>query len=201
MDKKYLLPPNGIQDWLQVCKKFNYKLAFFKTEKIVFKAQLADDFTIVVEDVRQNNMDKSPFFTSVDFIKKEILTKGMPDSSVYERSYPIYYPYGTRFDEETLIEAGLCLNALINYERDLPQDSLLLPKIEQAQQKIVNLFGIGCTEQHIIDQIMSKSGVSPLYGINDTHIRKSTGPMLPLIKINQLDNNKNTKQEEFEPNV
>lgn len=199
MDSKYLLPPNGIQDWLQVCKKFNYKLAFYKTETEVFSTDLAHDFTIEIEDVKQNNMEKSPFFTCVTFLKKEILKSDTYGTSVYERSYPIYYPYGTRFDEETLIEAGLCLNALINYERDLPKDSPLLPRVEKAQQDIVNLFGTGCTDQNVIDQIMSKSGVSPLYGITDTHIRKSTGPMLPLIKTSQSNNNNQNEKEESEP--
>lgn len=200
MEKQYLLPPNGINcTWAKVCEKFNYQYLGFSDRKVIFETQLTQDFDIKVEDVCQHIHagGNKELYTIVSFNKKYLEPSSYSSEQVFDCPYIIYYPYGTRPDEETLLEVGLCLNALINKARDLPENAKMLPLIKNAQQAIVNLFNTGCTDQHVIESIMSMSGVNPIYGFYDTHFRCRTNIVkdhLPSIESSEF-------QQELQPNT
>ena len=192
MEKKYLLPPNGITgNWSDVSQNLKYQDFGLSDETFLYAIDISKDFKIEVTDVKKVDkktsrdiFGKTYLYTALTFWKKELNSVGDHVPQECWNEYTIYYPYGTRFNQETLAEAGVCLNALINKARDLPTFSEQINTIKNAQQQIVNLFNLGTQDPCAIDKIMSKSGVNPIYGFLDEHVRVAceAKDWLPLIK-------------------
>jgi len=182
----YAIPAGGTTSWIEVCRKFGYNRNGCHTDNVVFSKQLTHDLRIEVENVSQNTTtyDKTPlpFFTSVTIYKKELDTTSIYAPKVYERSYTLYYPYGTTFNKVMLVEAATALNGLINKARSLPETwTKRLSEIREAQKRIIELFFEGTTDKQAIRKIMNDVDVCSTFGFSDTtiHPAKSKKDFLP----------------------
>ena len=90
--------------------------------------------------------------------KKEIIVGHKDGPMEYDRTYPIYYPYGARFDTQILIQAGIALSALMDTARDLSpsaENQEKLELIDKKQKQIIDLFLNGTKDPNAIMDIMS----------------------------------------------
>lgn len=154
--KKQLIPAGGTHNWLLNCERNNYQLYGYDNV-LVCKIEIAHDCYILVEDHVQPSKGNIPFFTAMSFNKKEIVSSHQGES-VYNREYNIYYPYGTRFDNDFLKEIGVALNSLIDCARDIKFISLNKSKIKdisERQKQLIELFFNGTKDENAVKTIMN----------------------------------------------
>lgn len=163
---QFLIPSGGTTNWLINCQRNNYKSQGYRGS-LVLETLISDDCRLKVEDFRQIDMDADAsesyfegeeFFTGVSIYKKEFDKTSIYAPQVYDRNYTIYYPYGTRFNKEMLVEIATALSDLIDNARTLKNNAmnnLQLTKIESAQKQLLDLLLKGTSDKFAVKKIMS----------------------------------------------
>lgn len=161
-NKGLLIPGGGTISWLEACEKYNYQVKGTQ-ETFVSEIPISSDCRIVIEDYDQPisngytySNDRADFCTTLTFYKKE-LDKYKLDAP-YERAHTIYYPFGTRFDEETLKEIGQALSMLIDNARHLLPigfNKQKLLQIRQKEKQLIELFFNGVKDRYQVHSIMT----------------------------------------------
>ena len=163
--KNTIIPSGGTINWLINCEKHNYYGCGY-TNDIVCEIPISFDSRIIITDhsqpkngVYNYNKEYEEFYTSLSFLKQELITNSIYEPHTYERYYPVYYDYGARFNNDFLFELGTALNNLINQARDLEEtkeNQPLLSQIQTAQKELITLLINGTTNKNAVTEIMKK---------------------------------------------
>ena len=145
--KQTLIPSGGTTDWLINAALRDYNGGGY-TDDVVCNIPISSDCYISVKDHLQFVSYKGceEFCTSLQFFKGTL-------------DHPIttYYPYGSRFDEDMLLQIGAALNGLINKARDLSKSSTnqkQLALIQSRQRLLLDLLITGTENKNAVSQIM-----------------------------------------------
>ena len=163
LNSQFLIPSGGIINWVENCRKNNYRSSGYSAQQVC-EITISNDCRIVVEDYTQPKpyceytIEQDEFFTSVNFMKKEIVPKCAAfEEHEYERSHIFYYPYGTRFDEDMLKEIGQALSSLIDNARCISPiftSRSKITEIRKKQKEIIELFFKGTSDRLAVQKIM-----------------------------------------------
>ena len=157
-----LIPSGGTTDWLTNCHERNYRTCGY-TEHLISVIKISADSRIEISDFTQpgSNGEDEEFFTSITFYKKELIKKSeISFAHIYDRSYSIYYPYRTGFNEKLLSKIGYALSGLINEARDLDnikENQEKLWEIYNQQKQLIKLFIAGTNDKMAVEKIVGST--------------------------------------------
>lgn len=153
---KQTLIPSGGTDWQTMRKLINHNGGHRWHN--VCKIPISSDSRITVSDYVQLASDKEgyeEFCTGVCFFKEALppFSIQTPYWAEKRHIYDFFYPYGTRFDEDMLLQIGTALSILIDMERSATN----LEQVTQSrtiQQQLLDLFRNGSDNKNAVSQIM-----------------------------------------------
>lgn len=155
--KQFLIPSGGTTSWMANCEERNYRCSGYH-KHIVSEIKISEDSRIEILDHTQPGKNgEEEFFTSIIFYKKELDNHSIYAPNIYDRGYVIYYPYGTRFNEELLRKIGYALSSLINNARDLNdtiENQEALSNIGNKQKQLIELFINGANDEMVVEKII-----------------------------------------------
>lgn len=157
---QFLIPNGGTANWMLNCELRNYRSSGYH-KHVVSEIKISNDSRIEISDYTQpGNNGEEEFFTSITFYKKELDNHSIYAPHVYDRGYPIYYPYGARFNEELLRKIGYALSSLINNARDLNdtiENQEMLKNIANKQKQLIELFVNGTNDEMSVEKIVGNT--------------------------------------------
>ena len=169
--EKQLIPSDGIVGFENACKKYKYKTSFYRGMS-VDEVYLTEDSYFTIDDciepfdlqdlnqyaenvpqgLRSKNFTQDkPLFTCLTFYKS---ARDYEDTHM--REYPIFYPYGSRFDNSMLYKIGIALNNLINEARAIPSSNLFLKEeIYEIEKQLIKTLLNGTSDPEVVNKTMN----------------------------------------------
>lgn len=159
LQNKVLIPGGGTAYWLLACEKFGYSIS--GEHKLVESISISHDCRIEIQNHHSETLD---YYTSVCIWKKELSETKEPPYE-YERSFNIFYPYGSRFDKSMLKQIVGALSLLMDKARDLPNTLFYQGKINEIEKKekqLLDLLMNGTSDPLAVKNIMKNIQLLPM---------------------------------------
>ena len=167
-NKEELIAKEGNTSYKKFCgNQDRYNDCFYVGTKIVNVMPdcyftLEDCFEFIGEEKRvynnrdcrfETSRDMKPFCTILTFWKTQFHGYLNSNACYYDRPYIMYFPFGSKFDFQLLIEIGKNLSILMDEAR-VQNDDERLRDIRLRQTQLLEIFKTGTSDSNCAQKIM-----------------------------------------------